>query len=89
MSIYKIFIVLFLCGVIVPLHAATLSECEKIKLQQLKAEYGSKTKVRKRTSSNHRGPSRSRQSVDKLDEWLWKNCGNYANELRSLEQSRM
>ena len=70
-------------------HAASLQECEKVKLQHLKAEQGSRAAGGKGSKAGGKGPSKRRQSTDKLEEWLWKNCGNYAHELRSLEQQRM
>jgi hypothetical protein len=27
--------------------------------------------------------------ASRLDEWLWKNCRTYSNELRQLEQNAM
>ena len=29
------------------------------------------------------------QQANRLDEWLWKNCRSYSQELRELEQDRM
>jgi hypothetical protein len=65
-----------------------LQECEKVKLRQLKAEQGSQAGG-KGSKASGKGPSKRRQNVDKLEEWLWKNCGSYAHELRNLEQQRM
>jgi hypothetical protein len=82
-----LFAVLLICCA-AQVHAATYGECEKIKLQQLKAERGSQAGG-KGSKASGKGPSKRRQSIDKLEEWLWKNCGSYASELRSLEQQRM
>lgn len=71
------------------LQAATLQQCEKAKLKQLQAEQGARTGGGKKSKSAGKGPSKRRQSVDKLDEWLWKNCSTYSYELRRLEQERM
>lgn len=89
MSFRHLFVVALLVCHAAQSPAATLKECEKVKLQQLKAERSAQEKSRKKSSSTNRGPSRSRQSVDKLEDWLWRNCGSYAHELRSLEQGRM
>lgn len=70
-------------------QAATLAECEKVKLKQLKAQHSAQDKGRKKASGSNRGPSKSRQNIDKLEEWLWKNCGNYSHEMRNLEQGQM
>lgn len=70
------------------LQAATLQQCEKAKLKQLQAERGGKASG-KGGKSGEKGPSKRRQSLDKMDEWLWKNCGSYSYEMRRLEQERM
>lgn len=89
MSFKTFCIAIILCVVAAPLSAASLAECEKVKLQQLKAERGAKSKGGKKAGAGNRGPSRSRQAVEQFEEWLWKNCSNYAHELRNLEQGRM
>jgi hypothetical protein len=49
----------------------------------------------RRRERNHSGAKRGRsgaranRSAAQLDDWLWKNCREYAYELRTLEQSRM
>jgi hypothetical protein len=83
-----IFAVLLACSV-AHVHGATLAECESAKLKLLKAEQGARERARGSKPGSGKGPSRKRQSVEKLDEWLWKNCSNYAHELRQLEQGRM
>ena len=68
------------------LHAAEWKECERAKLRLLKLEQrGAKSghKARSGKSAN------SRHNAAALDEWLWKNCRSYSNELRRLEQSHM
>lgn len=85
----KFFLTMLLGCFALQTHAAEWRECEAAKLRQLKMEHGAQAKGKKKASSGNRGPSKARQKADKLDEWLWKNCGNYANELRSLEQGRM
>lgn len=89
MPFHRLVIIALLAFGVAQSHAATLGECEKMKLQQLKAERSAHEKGRKKPARGSRGPSKSRQSVEKLEEWLWKNCGNYAHELRSLEQGHM
>lgn len=89
MSPRRLFVLVSLIACIAQAQAATLAECEKVKLQQLKAQHSAQHKGRKKASTADRGPSRSRQNIDKLEEWLWKNCRSYGNELRSLEQGRM
>lgn len=89
MPVYKVFFAGLLCSCVLQAQAAEWRECEKVKLQQLKSEHRTQAQGRKKSSSANRGPSRARQKSDKLDEWLWRNCGNYANELRTLEQGRM
>jgi hypothetical protein len=68
-------------------HAADLRECEKAKLRQLKLERAAHNKSS--GSKKKSGASKSRQSAEQLDEWLWKNCRNYSYELRTLEQQQM
>ena len=88
MSKGKLLFAVFIACCTVQVHAATFQECEKVKLRQLKAEQGSQAGG-KGSKASGKGPSKRRQNADKLDEWLWKNCGSYAHELRSLEQQRM
>jgi opacity protein-like surface antigen len=33
--------------------------------------------------------TRAQADVNRIDEWLWKNCREYSNELRSIEQQYM
>lgn len=87
-SIKKTVFAIFIACCTAHVHATPYSECEKVKLQQLKSEQGSRG-ASKGTKAAGKGPSKRRQNADKLDEWLWKNCGDYAHELRSLEQQRM
>lgn len=82
-------VVIAWCAAQAQAHAATLQQCEKVKLQHLKTEQGSRVAGGKGSKAGGKGPSKRRQSADKLEEWLWKNCSNYAHELRSLEQHRM
>jgi hypothetical protein len=89
MSIGKFVFAVVIAWCATPAHAATLQQCEKVKLQYLKAEQGSRAAGGKGSKAGGKGPSKRRQSADKLEEWLWKNCSNYAHELRSLEQQRM
>ncbi len=92
MSIYKLSLIPLCCCFALPVAAADWRECEQAKLRQLNLEHaahtasvgGSKKHARSRT-----GTTKSREDANQLDEWLWKNCRNYANELRSLEQDRM
>jgi hypothetical protein len=44
-----------------------------------------KAKLSQMNSQQNGDQSRARQ----LDEWLWKNCRNYSEDLRQLEQDRM
>jgi hypothetical protein len=88
MAMEKLLIVAFMICCTGQAHAATYRECEKIKLQQLKAEQGPRASG-KGSKAAGKGPSKRRQNADKHEEWLWKNCGSYAHELRSLEQQRM
>lgn len=81
----------FICAALVStqLHAAEWKECERAKLRQLKLEQrshsGGKTGHKARSGKT----SNSRHNAAAIDEWLWKNCRSYSNELRRLEQSRM
>lgn len=86
MSTGKWLFVVFMACCVAPVYAASYSECEKAKLKQLKTERSASGKISK---AGGKGPSKRRQNADKLDEWLWRNCGNYAHELRNLEQQRM
>lgn len=88
MAMGKLLLVAFMACCTAQAHAATYRECEKIKLQQLKAEQGARASG-KGSKSTGKGPSKRRQNADKQEEWLWKNCSSYAHELRSLEQQRM
>jgi hypothetical protein len=90
MSIGKfVFAVVVIAWSAAQADAATLQQCEKVKLQHLKAEQSSLATGGKGSKAGGKGPSKRRRSADKLEEWLWKNCGSYAHELRSLEQQRM
>lgn len=70
--------------------AAEWRQCEKAKLRQLDLEQTRReaSPARKRKHSRQHG-ERSHDSVESLDEWLWKNCREYSYELRTLEQQRM
>lgn len=37
----------------------------------------------------HSRDSGNRDQANRLDEWLWKNCRSYSEELRDLEQNQM
>ncbi len=71
-------------------YAAEWHECEKAKLRQLDLQ-----QARKQASPSHKrkkskqGRESAGSSVEQIDEWLWKNCREYAYELRTLEQQRM
>ncbi len=87
-SVKQTVLALFMACCTAYVHAAPYSECEKVKLQQLKSEQSSRG-AGKGAKASGKGPSKRRQNTDKLEEWLWKNCSDYAHELRSLEQQRM
>lgn len=89
MSIRKLLFAVFIACCALQVHAATLQECEKVKLKHLKTEQGNQASGSKGSKAGGKGPSKRRQSADKLEEWLWRNCSNYAHELRTLEQQRM
>jgi hypothetical protein len=78
---------LFFSFSVTQVHAADLRECEKAKLRQLKLERAAHNKSS--GSKKKSGASKSRQSAEQIDEWLWKNCRNYSYELRTLEQQQM
>lgn len=55
-------------------------------------------KIRTGPAATSRHKSRSKKqfnavdaqtNVDEIDEWLWRNCRSYANELRTIEQQHM
>jgi hypothetical protein len=93
MSIYKFLVMLLCFWVVKPVAAAEWRECEKAKLRQLNLERAAQgdnsghSSGKRHARSRH--PDKARADASQLDEWLWKNCRNYANELRTLEQDRM
>jgi hypothetical protein len=89
MSIYKFYVIPFCFCIATQLHAAEWRACEKAKLRQLNLEQTARSGGGKKPSRSRSGSSKSRENADRLDEWLWKNCRDYANELRTLEQERM
>lgn len=34
-------------------------------------------------------PTQAQEDVNRIDEWLWKNCRNYSEEMRKIEQGYM
>lgn len=70
-----------------PAGAAEWPQCEQAKLRQLQLER--RPASSKKTGKKPRRAVSNRRSVADLDEWLWKNCRQFAAELRTLEQSRM
>lgn len=72
-------------------QAAELRECEQAKLRQLNLEQAARGNTGRSHSKKHSrsNSGKAHQNAEQLDEWLWKNCRNYANELRTLEQQRM
>jgi len=90
MSVRKLLLIPILCSFVAHTQAADLRACEKAKLRQLSAERAAHNKVSGgKQSKSSSGRSKTRQDANQLDEWLWKNCRDYAQELRTLEQERM
>lgn len=83
----------FLCAVIFAValtltaHGAEWRECEAAKLRALQWE--KKTGERHTSKRKSQRKDNRHQRVEEIDTWLWKNCREYAYELRQLEQEKM
>lgn len=72
----------------------SFERCAAQKNRQLdlmqKVRTGSSAKSRHKSHSKKRfNAVEAQTNVDEIDDWLWRNCRSYANELRTIEQQRM
>lgn len=72
---------------------ATLKSCSAKKIQQMEITrrgHSSTSRATKRGRHSKASTSTSPQvKADQIDEWLWKNCRSYSEEMRSIEQQYM
>jgi hypothetical protein len=74
----------------------SLESCSDAKVRQMELQRSIKTELNRGQSSaqdnryHHRPDTAAmQQEAQTLEEWLWKSCRNYSNELRSIEQQYM
>ncbi|MET0378672.1 MAG: hypothetical protein ABW049_06720 [Spongiibacteraceae bacterium] len=71
----------------------SLASCSKQKHKQLelaaKNRQSAPTRSRSKKRSNHTPATTTRQKIDQIDDWLWKNCRSHAAEMRTIEQQYM
>lgn len=71
----------------------TLAHCSAKKTQQMELTQRMRAGTPAKTSHRKKGHStrttNTRQRIDDIDEWLWKNCRNYSEEMRTIEQQYM
>lgn len=71
----------------------SLASCSKQKHKQLelsaKNRQGSPTRSRSKKRSKQTATATTRQKIDQIDDWLWKNCRSHAAEMRTIEQQYM
>lgn len=68
---------------------ASLEACSKKKTRQmelLERRHPAPGRGRKQAK---RSAADIRQQVEKIDQWLWKNCRSHAEEMRTIEQQYM
>jgi hypothetical protein len=72
---------------------ATLKSCSAKKIQQMeitrRAHNGSVSSKKSGGHSKRSSSSSPQLKADQIDEWLWKNCRSYSEEMRSIEQQYM
>ena len=72
---------------------ATLKSCSAKKIQQMemtrRAHDGSASGKSHRSHSKRADTGNSQLKAERIDEWLWKNCRSYSEEMRSIEQQYM
>lgn len=72
---------------------ATLKSCSAKKIQQMeitrRAHDGSASSKSYRKHSKRTDSGNSQLKAERIDEWLWKNCRSYSEEMRSIEQQYM
>lgn len=71
----------------------SLASCSKQKHHQLeltaKNRQGAPSRSRSKKSSKQTSSTTTRQKINQIDDWLWKNCRSHAAEMRTIEQQYM
>jgi len=74
----------------------SFESCRSTKVRQMELQRSIKTELNRGQSTAQDDRYRYRpdttamqQQEQKLEEWLWKSCRDYSNELRSIEQQYM
>lgn len=71
----------------------SLANCSKQKHKQLELtasnRLGPPTRSHSKKHSKQTSTATTRQKIDQIDDWLWKNCRSHAAEMRTIEQQYM